>query len=63
MNAVWENLDTFLDTNDFAIQTTLRLQSGSWACGTQCFTEKRAVSVRRSGLPYIPKVPGKCRSL
>ena len=28
MNAVWENLDTFLDTDDFAIQATLRLQSG-----------------------------------
>ena len=40
MNAVWENLDTFLDTDDFAIQATLRLQSGSWACGTRCFTEK-----------------------
>ena len=40
MNAVWENLDTFLDTDDFAIQATLRLQSGSWACRTQCFTEK-----------------------
>jgi len=25
MNAVWENLDTFLDTDDFAIQATLRL--------------------------------------
>ena len=23
--------------------------SSSWACGTQCFTEKRAVSVRRGG--------------
>ena len=28
MNAVWESLDTFLDTDDFAIQATLRLQSG-----------------------------------
>ena len=28
MNAVWENLDTFLDTDDFAIQATPRLQSG-----------------------------------
>ena len=28
MNAVWENLDTFLDTNDFATHATLRLQSG-----------------------------------
>ena len=28
MNAVWENLDTFLDTDDFSIQAALRLQSG-----------------------------------
>ena len=28
MNAVWENIDTFLDTDDFSIQATLRLQSG-----------------------------------
>ena len=28
MNAVWESLDTFLDTDDFSIQAALRLQSG-----------------------------------
>lgn len=64
MNAVWENLDTFLDTDDFAIQATLRLQSGSWACRTQCFTEKGLSQC--AGVDWIsthPKVPGKCRSL
>lgn len=28
MNAVWENIDTFLDTDDFSFQAALRLQSG-----------------------------------
>ena len=39
MNAVWENIDTFLDTDDFSIQAALRLQSGQTRQGRAIFDE------------------------